>query len=80
MITPNAAYHGDKIHPKGYGMSDQFKPGDVVMLKSGGPKMTVNDVGPDFGGKPKVWCTWFEGPKKFNDAFEPTSLKPAVIG
>lgn len=56
-------------------MPDQFKPGDVVMLKSGGPKMTVNAVGDSFGGSLKVWCDWFEGSNKLSDAFEPTSLK-----
>ena len=25
-------------------MADQFKPGDVVTLKSGGPPMTVNET------------------------------------
>ncbi len=44
-------------------MSD-FKKGDVVQLKSGGPKMTVENVadysgwgaGPENGAK----CVWFE--------------------
>jgi len=34
-----------------------FKIGDVVVLKSGGPKMTVTNVG-DRKGVPHVWCTW----------------------
>jgi uncharacterized protein YodC (DUF2158 family) len=40
------------------GNSD-FKVGDVVILKSGGPKMTIHAVGTDVHGKPMVWCTWF---------------------
>ena len=34
----------------------QFKVGDVVQLKSGGPKMTVTYVNPSEG---KVFCDWF---------------------
>lgn len=58
-------------------MNGQFKVGDVVMLKSGGPKMTVKEVGPDFGGKPRVWCDWFDGAKRMSDDFEPGSLRIA---
>ena len=53
----------------------EFKPGDVVMLKSGGPKMTVDQIGDSASNREMVWCDWFEGNKKFNDSFPPTSLK-----
>ena len=33
----------------------QPKPGDVVELKSGGPRMTVDRVDPDG----MLWCRWF---------------------
>jgi uncharacterized protein YodC (DUF2158 family) len=36
-------------------MADQFKPGDVVMLKSGGPQMTVTEVDGD-----RTFCQWFD--------------------
>jgi uncharacterized protein YodC (DUF2158 family) len=39
-----------------------FKEGDVVKLKSGGPKMTVTSVG-DQLGTPSVWCSWFTAGK-----------------
>jgi uncharacterized protein YodC (DUF2158 family) len=58
-------------------MSNQFKPGDVVVLKSGGPKMTVESVGNAFGGTERVWCVWFEGIKKMDSDFSPESLKHA---
>jgi uncharacterized protein YodC (DUF2158 family) len=60
-------------------MADVFKPGDVVQLKSGGPIMTVLEVGADsYTGKPMVWCTWFDDKKKReNDAFPPQALTPA---
>jgi uncharacterized protein YodC (DUF2158 family) len=35
-----------------------FKIGDVVKLKSGGPKMTVSTIKDG-----EVWCTWFEDDK-----------------
>jgi uncharacterized protein YodC (DUF2158 family) len=57
-------------------MSEQFKAGDVVQLKSGGPVMTVNKTGnKSMGGPFTVWCSWFEGEKKMNDDFPPESLK-----
>ena len=37
---------------------DDFKVGDVVMLKSGGPVMTVKEVSPD-----DIFCTWFADDK-----------------
>jgi uncharacterized protein YodC (DUF2158 family) len=54
------------LHWKGYIMSDEIKPGDVVRLKSGGPKMVVHEVGPEmYSDQPSVWCEWF------NDKNEP---------
>ena len=47
-------------------MIDSFKPGDVVMLKSGGVPMTISKVGFDrtsVGGHPvpdSVWCHWHD--------------------
>ena len=46
-------------------VSMDFKIGDVVKLKSGGPLMTVNGTKGD-----DVWCRWFGGergdePKSF---------------
>ena len=55
----------------------EFQPGDVVVLKSGGPKMTVDQTGDDSLGRAAVWCDWFEGNKKISDTFPPTSLEKA---
>jgi uncharacterized protein YodC (DUF2158 family) len=59
---------------KEFGMSEDFKVGDVVQLKSGGPKMTI--------GKLETWkevlrarCDWFEGTKSMQSVFPLTSLK-----
>ena len=58
-------------------MSGQFQVGDVVQLKSGGPKMTVTQVGNHEIYGPTVWCAWFVGTKKENDTFPPGSLAKA---
>jgi uncharacterized protein YodC (DUF2158 family) len=41
-------------------MQQIFKPGDVVQLKSGGPKMTVTQAEDDVVGTPTVWVAWFD--------------------
>jgi uncharacterized protein YodC (DUF2158 family) len=51
---------------------DQFKVGDVVELKSGGPKMTVEDV-TSWQGKAK--CVWFEGAQAKEEIFEVATLR-----
>lgn len=51
-----------------------FQIGDIVMLKSGGPDMTVIHIDRQGGD---VWCTWFvgalENPHKAG--FPPAALK-----
>jgi uncharacterized protein YodC (DUF2158 family) len=38
-----------------------FQAGDIVQLKSGGPRMTVEQVGKHpHTDADTVWCTWFE--------------------
>lgn len=62
-------------------MSEQeIKAGSVVQLKSGGPLMTVEQVGEDYGGDvKKAWCDWFvqdKAPwKKEQGVYPLTSLK-----
>ncbi len=56
----------------------QFNPGDVVSLKSGGPSMTVEQVGPQ--GQ-KVVCVWIvEGKDVRSYAFAPDALERAKPG
>jgi uncharacterized protein YodC (DUF2158 family) len=39
----------------------EFKPVDLVRLKSGGPLMTVDQVGQTaMTQEEAVWCVWFE--------------------
>ncbi len=40
-------------------MKAEIKPGDVVLLKSGGPAMTVTAVEDQYGTL-TAWCMWFE--------------------
>lgn len=41
----------------------EFKVGDVVVLKSGGPPMTIYRI----MSQGSVWCTWFDGSGKPTD-------------
>lgn len=36
----------------------QFQPGDIVQLKSGGPKMTVRSIQKE-NGQTVIECSWF---------------------
>lgn len=48
-------------------MDTQFKVGDVVRLKSGGPDMTIGTIEP---GQPKfASCRWFDGKKLKQSTF-----------
>jgi len=51
-------------------MATEFKVGDVVRLKSGGPPMTVTEVG-KASEEPTIWCQWFEGADTKNGTFPP---------
>lgn len=51
--------------------NQKFKVGDIVQLKSGGPKMTVTDD-ESVGGF--VRCSWFAGAKLNHGAFTPDAL------
>lgn len=45
-------------------MSEQLKPGDVVVLKSGGPKMTIKFIEGE-----EACCSWFESGKVSEQRF-----------
>jgi len=46
-----------------------FFEGEVVQLKSGGPKMTIDGL-PDQAGRPQAMCSWFNGAIRMSDVFE----------
>ena len=52
-----------------------FKPGDIVKLKSGGPKMSVHDL---VAVRNRVVCTWFAGSKAERAEFHPDTLTTDV--
>jgi uncharacterized protein YodC (DUF2158 family) len=58
-------------------MDNDFKVGDVVQLKSCGPKMTVTAVGEDGFGVLTIWCAWFVGAKQQDSTFVPGALAHA---
>jgi uncharacterized protein YodC (DUF2158 family) len=51
-------------------MADEFKPGDVVQLRSGGPAMTVDEIDADG----EVVCLWFA-----SEEVRSATLKPVVL-
>ena len=59
-------------------MAEKFKIGDTVRLKSGGPLMTVTNVGNE-EGKDLVWCSWFEKGKE-SKGYYPTAAVEADDG
>jgi uncharacterized protein YodC (DUF2158 family) len=64
----------------------KFKVGDIVRLKSGGPKMTVNPLpaSPDaerlaeleHGQDERTRCSWFDGKKFLSEVFHADALEP----
>lgn len=59
-------------------MSDKFKPGEKVVLKSGGPVMTVHSFvinEAPVGYKQSYRCQWFAGKKLESGFFKEESLE-----
>ena len=52
---------------------NRFQKGDIVVLKSGGPRMTV-DSPANLGGHLAAYCTWFSGNKYNRERFDEKSL------
>ena len=52
-----------------------FKLGDVVMLKSGGPRMTVAKLDGEF-----VHCFWFDRSHPFEEKFNQALLQKPSAG
>jgi uncharacterized protein YodC (DUF2158 family) len=51
---------------------NNFRRGQLVCVRSGGPKMTVSTI-----GKPLVFCVWFDDAGvKHDEGFEPETLEP----
>lgn len=53
-----------------------YKIGDIVQLKSGGPKMTVVQE----GSAGSVWCSWFAGAKHERASFHVNALQVPLDG
>ena len=60
-----------------------FKSGDLVVLKSGGPAMTVDTVNTDISDDNKITgivCVWFVGEKLERVRFDHRTLEHAQTG
>jgi uncharacterized protein YodC (DUF2158 family) len=59
-----------------------LKPGDLVVLKSGGPVMTVDTVNTDIFDDDKITgilCAWFVGDKLQRARFDSGAIVPAPL-
>lgn len=55
-----------------------FAVGDIVVLKSGGPKMTVTYISGDAAhGRVDYLCQWFAGAKNLSATFREEALEAA---
>jgi hypothetical protein len=68
-LSPSKDCHGGKTDAR------RVQTRDVVVLSLVVLKMTVTEVGNNFGGSPKVWRDWLEESKEMTGAFDPTSVK-----
>jgi len=57
-------------------MGDDLKPGAVVALASGGPKMTL-DHWTGYSAGSKAVCIWFDGSERRAGEFHVAALRPA---
>jgi uncharacterized protein YodC (DUF2158 family) len=58
-----------------------FKSGDLVVLKSGGPTMTVDTVNTDIFDDDKITgilCAWFVGQRLERVRFDPSAIEPVT--
>lgn len=46
----------------------EFQKGDIVKLKSGGPEMTIENIG-TYNSVEKANCAWFDGKTKESSLF-----------
>lgn len=58
-------------------MAIEFKVGDIVVLKSGSPKMTVESVS---ATSTLIRATWFSGSKHNSETFNPGAIELAPKG
>jgi uncharacterized protein YodC (DUF2158 family) len=56
-------------------MQNDFEVGQVVMLKSGGPEMTIETIDDYGSGHSQAHCVWFEENKRQSAIFEFHSLQ-----
>ena len=56
----------------------QFKRGDTVQLKSGGPIMTIMSIDPGLDGTPMLSCVWFAGQAQQYGTFQADTVKAVI--
>jgi uncharacterized protein YodC (DUF2158 family) len=61
-------------HTKGTGATVAFQKGDIVIVKSGGPRMTVAELVTEGTYTGYIRCVWFEGKKQQGGYFDEVVL------
>lgn len=54
---------------------DEFKAGDTVRLKSGGPLMTILNIGKDGSGGAAIFVVWFDKGDEKRSSFPPSAIE-----
>ena len=70
VIEAKRRYFGEET----MATENEFKVGDVVMLKTGGPRMTVEGIGSVHDEK-SVNCVRFDGGKRVRESFDAAALE-----
>lgn len=60
--------------------NEKFKVGDTIKLRSGGPLMTITDIGTNDDGSQKIWTAWFDKNDKEATGFYPAAAVEAADG
>ena len=60
-------------------MDKKLKAGDIVILKSGSPKMTIQNITPCNDGNNSAYCIWFVNNIKYDCRFGIHGLERAKI-
>ena len=80
VIEAKRRYFGDPARLSLEGTmatENEFNVGDVVMLKTGGPRMTVEGIGSALDEK-AVNCVWFDRSKRVRESFDAAVLEKEV--
>jgi uncharacterized protein YodC (DUF2158 family) len=77
VVEAKRRYFGDPARlslERTMAVENEFNVGDVVMLKTGGPRMTVEGIGSALDEK-AVNCVWYDGSRRVRESFDAVLLE-----